>query len=73
MHTWDLDWGRTVALMLCVLLMLKLRLWEELKDWVGPIRSNRSAEAGPEPEAGVAAAAGAAIAPKRSFPPVSTV
>lgn len=81
MHTCDLDWGRTVVLMLCVLLMLKLRLWEEVRDWVGPIKSNRSAEAGPEPAAdiGAGARAGAAAAPgpavmvpKRSSPPVST-
>lgn len=32
MHTCDLDWGRTVVLMLCVLLMLKLRLWEDVRD-----------------------------------------
>lgn len=32
MHTCDLDWGRTVLLMVCVLLMLKLRLWEEVRD-----------------------------------------
>lgn len=80
MHTCDLDWGRTVVLMLCVLLILKLRLWEELRDWVGPIKSNRSAEAGPEPGAetgakvGAGAVAGPAVmAPKRSFPLLSTV
>lgn len=32
MHTCDLDWGRIVVLMLCVLLMLKLRLWDEVRD-----------------------------------------
>lgn len=32
MHTCDLDWGRTVVLILCVLLMLKLRLWEDVRD-----------------------------------------
>lgn len=73
MHTW----GIAVALMLCEELMLKLRLWEELREWVGPIRSNRSAEAGPEPAAGAGArggaAAGAVMAAKRSFPLVSTV
>lgn len=82
MHTCDLDWGRTVLLMLCVLLMLKLRLWEDVRDWVGAIKSNRSAEAGPDPgaETGVRLGPGAAgvagppvTAPKRSLPLLSTV
>lgn len=73
MHTCDIDCGRTVVLMHCVLLMLKLRLWEEVRDWVGPIKSNRSAEAGAETGAGAGAAAGPAVmAPKRSFPLVLT-
>lgn len=73
-----------MLLMLCVLLMLKLRLWEDVRDWVGAIKSNRSAEAGPDPgaEAGVRLGPGAAAvavagppvtAPKRSFPLLSTV
>jgi hypothetical protein len=28
----DREWGRTVALMLCVAFMLKLRLWEAVMD-----------------------------------------
>lgn len=75
MHTCDLDCGRPVLLMLCVLLMLKLRLWEDVSVWVGPIKSNRSAEAGPGAAAATGARAGAgagagpaAMAPKRSFP-----
>lgn len=32
MHTCDLDWGKTVVLTLWVLLMLKLRLWEDVRD-----------------------------------------
>lgn len=74
MHTCDLDWGRTPVLMLCVLLILKLRLWEDVRDWVGPIKSNRPAEAGPEPGdetgAGFGAVTGVglpAMGPKRSF------
>lgn len=74
MHTCDLDWGRTVELMLCVLLMLKLRLWEEVRDCVGPIKSNRSAEAGPEPGEETGPVAGPAVmAAKRSIPLLSTV
>lgn len=82
MFTCDRDWGRTVVLMLCVLFMLKLRLWEDVRDWVGAIKSNRSAEAGPGPVAeiglrpGAGAGAGAGppvIAPKRSIPLLSTV
>lgn len=61
-HTWDLDWGRTVVLMVWLLLMLRLRLWEDVSDWVGPIRSNRSAEAGAAAGAKeVAGATGAAV------------
>lgn len=82
MHTCDLDWGRTVLLMLCVLLMLKLRLWEDVRVWVGAIKSNRSVEAGPDPgaEIGVRLGPGAVavaeppvMALKRSFPLLSTV
>lgn len=76
MHTCDIDCGRTVELILCVLLMLKLRLWEEVRDCVGPIKSNRSAEAGAvlaaETGAETGAKAGPAVmAPKRSFPLLS--
>lgn len=39
-----MDCGMPVLLMLCMLLMLKLRLWEEDMVWVGLIRSNRSTE-----------------------------
>lgn len=72
MHTCDLDWGRTVVLMVWLLLMLRLRLWEDVSDWVGPIRSNRSAEAGAA--AGVregAAATGAGGATVIMFPNIS--
>lgn len=72
MHTCDLDWGRTVVLMLWLPLMLRLRLWEDVSDWVGPIRSNRSAEAGPVPDAaagaGATAGAGVIMPPNRSAP-----
>lgn len=79
MHTCDLDWGRTVVLMLWLLLMLRLRLWEDVSDWVGPIRSNRSVEAGAAGGAaagakeGAATAGGAAIITlaNRSAPPLS--
>lgn len=71
--TCDFDWGRPVVLKLWVLLMLKLRLCEEVRVWVGAIRSNRSAEGVAEAGAGAAAGAGVAImAPKRSFPLAST-
>lgn len=79
MHTCDLDWGRTVVLMLWLLLMLRLRLWEDVSDWVGPIRSNRSVEAGAASGAaagakeGAATAGGAAVITlaNRSAPPLS--
>lgn len=77
-HTCDLDWGRTVVLMVWLLLMLRLRLWEDVSDWVGPIRSNRSAEAGAaagaREGAGAGAAAGGAdviMLPNRSAPLLS--
>lgn len=69
MHTCDLDWGRAVLLMVCVLLMLKLRLWEEVRDWVGPIKSNRSAEAGAEAAAETGAGAGAEVTAAAEAPP----
>lgn len=54
--------------------MLKLRLWEEVRDCVGPIKSNRSAEAGPEPGEETGPVAGPAVmAAKRSIPLLSTV
>lgn len=73
-----------MVLMLCALFMLKLRLWEDVKDWVGAIKSNRSAEAEPDPGAetglklgaGAGAGAGAGVAPAiapKTFPLLSTV
>lgn len=67
MHTCDLDWGRTVALMVWLLLMLRLRLWEDVSDWLGPIRSKRSAEAG----ATAGGEAGVTMFPKRLVPLLS--
>ena len=63
--TCDMDWGMglmgPMLLMLCMLLMLKLRLCEEEMVWVGPIRSNSSAEAGAGARLGV-------MPPKRLLP-----
>lgn len=54
--------------------MLKLRLWEEVRDWDAPIKSNRSEEAGAADGAETGVGAGpAAMAPKRSFPPKSAL
>ena len=54
-----------MVLMLCMLLMLKLRLWEEARVWVDPIRSNRSAEGAAGAAAGVRLGV---MPPKRLFP-----